>query len=139
MWNRNGNSHNHRKILTRITSDVVYFNSIFFHKLTLVFPLWFFFIFNGSWVSNTLAWYSLAVLYKMGFFTLCYWYFWVMATFCSLQDWLLIWLSVVYRDLQEWVLAVSCPLFKITYRFLHIVSFPCFRVNDCYSWYMLSW
>lgn len=85
---------------TRITSDMVYFNSIFFHKLTLVFLLWFFF-FNCSWVSNTLAWHSLVVLYKMGLFTPCYWYFWHVATVCSLQDWLLIWLIVVYRDLQE--------------------------------------
>lgn len=76
------------------------FQQHFFSQANISFPFVIFF-FNCSWVSNTLAWHSLVVLYKMGLFTPCYWYFWHVATVCSLQDWLLIWLIVVYRDLQE--------------------------------------
>lgn len=38
MWHRNRSSHNHRKILTRVTSDMVYFNSIFFSQANISFP-----------------------------------------------------------------------------------------------------
>lgn len=30
MWDRNGNSHNHRKVLTSITSDMILFQQHFF-------------------------------------------------------------------------------------------------------------